>query len=68
MKRWYYHFLGCPYAYGPTTNKYRTEKEARGAIREAREAIRKAWNLKKLPKGTEVWPAGSLDVNSWTTK
>jgi len=52
-KRWYYHFPGEVYAYGPTTYRYATE-------REARKAIRRAWNLKKLPRGTELWEASDV--------
>ena len=50
MKRWNYRFPGAVYAYGPTNSRYRTE-------RGAREEIRQVWNLKRLPRGTEVWPA-----------
>lgn len=55
MMRWYYHFPGCTYAYGPTTKRYATEKVARKGIREV-------WDLKKLPNGTEVWPVSDRDV------
>lgn len=48
--RWWYHFPGQVYAYGPTTNRYRTE-------REVREMLRQCWGYKRLPRGTVVWKA-----------
>lgn len=50
MSRWYYHFPGEVYAYGPTTNRYPTE-------RQAREGIKRDWGLKRLPRRTGVWRA-----------
>ncbi|MEW6664139.1 MAG: hypothetical protein AB1512_02815 [Thermodesulfobacteriota bacterium] len=49
-RRWYYHFPGAVYAFGPTNGWYTSE-------RKAREEIRKVWNLKRLPRGTELWRA-----------
>jgi hypothetical protein len=50
LSRWYYRFPGNPYAYGPTINNFTTENQAR-------ESIRRSWNIKRLPRGTEVWRA-----------
>jgi hypothetical protein len=48
--RWYYRFPGNFHAFGPTTATYRTEHEARAAIRQI-------WELDRLPRGTELWRA-----------
>lgn len=48
--RWYYRLPGTLYAYGPTTGYHATEREARAEIR-------RVWELKRLPRGTEVWRA-----------
>jgi len=50
MWRWYYHLPGQVYAYGPTTQQFATE-------RDAREHIRRSWGFVRLPRGTEVWKA-----------
>lgn len=47
--KWYYHFPGNPYAYGPTTDRYYAS--------EIRALLRQWWDLKRLPNGTEVWRA-----------
>ena len=49
-KRWYYHFPGNPYAYGPTTECYSSETAVR-------EMVRHSWKLKRLPVGFQVWRA-----------
>lgn len=48
--RWYYRFPGCFHAYGPTTEQFATEQEARAEIRHI-------WQLDRLPRGTELWRA-----------
>lgn len=47
-KRWYYRFPGQVYANGPTNERYVTEEEAR-------EEVRRIWNLRRLPSGFEIW-------------
>ena len=48
--RWYYHLPNNVYAYGPTTGRYKSEKDVR-------EMVRKSWGFDKLPRGTAVWRA-----------
>ena len=48
--KWCYKFPGIFYVYGPTTEKYTTEKEVR-------EMLRRSWGFKRLPANTEIWRA-----------
>ena len=48
--RWYYFFPGNVYAYGPTTERFSSE-------RQVREMVRWSWRLKRLPIGFQVWRA-----------
>lgn len=48
--RWYYHFPGNVYAYGPTTKRFTNERDVRGYLREV-------WGLERLPAGFECWRA-----------
>lgn len=50
LSRWYFRFPGHFYAWGPTTGRYATEREARASIR-------RAGNLARLPRGFEIWRA-----------
>lgn len=46
--RWYYFLPGGVYALGPTTHRFRTERQARAHIR-------KVWGVRRLPNGTNLW-------------
>jgi hypothetical protein len=48
--RWYFFFPGNVYAYGPTTQRFTTERAVRKHIREC-------WGLKRLPRGFAYWRA-----------
>ncbi len=48
-KAWYFRFPGNFYAYGPI----RFEKPV--GPREVHARIKKAWELKRIPRGTEIW-------------
>lgn len=51
--RWFWLWPGAVYATGPTNGFYATEREARAAIR-------RAWDLDRLPMGTQVWRASDF--------
>lgn len=55
MRRWYYRLPGSAYANGPT-GPFASEREARAYLREI-------YDLVKLPRGTEVWPADDMPNN-----
>ena len=50
MSRWFYRFPSNFYAYGPTTRRFATEREARAHVRHV-------WELHRMPRGTEFWRA-----------
>lgn len=49
MHRYYYHLQNCPYAYGPTTEKYNDPEEVR-------EMLKRAWGA-GAAKTAEIWKA-----------